>query len=313
MTLAPGDSIVQMLTSLGGCDSLAVLRVVGVDTVFSSLDTLICLSSTILIHGVTLPPDTTAIFYLKTQMGCDSVLTVNTLALDTAVHYLTLAVCPGDSALYNGGHYPAGNDYTFHFSGGNGCDSTVFVHVLAFPGVSVNLPPIDSIALGDTIMLQPAVTGTPPYLWMWSPATGLSCTDCANPIATPQQNGIYLVKVTDANGCTAMDSIAIAVNRDCAVYIPNAFTPNSDNLNDWFTIFSFPNACIREITVLRIFDRWGELVFERRHFASNVGNLGWDGRYRGQDMPSDVLVWYAEWQLEDGSVKRKSGDVTLLR
>ena len=69
----------------------------------------------------------------------------------------------------------------------------------------------------------------------------------------------------------------------------------------------------RQVRLLRIYSRWGELVFERANFPANQSNLGWDGRFRGKDFPTDVLVFYAEIEMPDGRLLVRSGDVTLIR
>jgi gliding motility-associated-like protein len=103
----------------------------------------------------------------------------------------------------------------------------------------------------------------------------------------------------------------VRIDPDCAVYVPNAFLPDDDGRNDFF----YPGAgvCVRAVRVLRVYDRWGELVFERRDFQPNVESLGWDGRFNGKLLTPGVFVWTMELEFLDGRTKSYQGDVTLIK
>ena len=95
------------------------------------------------------------------------------------------------------------------------------------------------------------------------------------------------------------------------VYIPNVIRPGSEALNDRFTLYA--GAGVDEIIDLQIFDRWGELVFENRHFAASMEQEGWDGTYRGEPLGPGVLVYFFRVRLIDGSERVFKGDLTILR
>ena len=94
--------------------------------------------------------------------------------------------------------------------------------------------------------------------------------------------------------------------------MPNVFSPNGDKLNDGFTVYG-NQACIAAIQVLRVFDRWGALIFEKRDFPVGEESLGWDGRAALKDAPAGVYAYYCELRLHNGAVKKLSGDVTVVR
>jgi gliding motility-associated-like protein len=95
------------------------------------------------------------------------------------------------------------------------------------------------------------------------------------------------------------------------VYFPNVFKPeNPDYDNGYFTGYSGPAAS--QITLLRVYDRWGSLVFENRDFDLNQPNFGWDGTARGQKVDG-VFAWYALVRFIDGQELQYEGDVTVLR
>ncbi|MBC7774117.1 MAG: gliding motility-associated C-terminal domain-containing protein [Phycisphaerae bacterium] len=177
---------------------------------------------------------------------------------------------------------------------------------------TLDLTDILKIEQGDSILLTP-LTNIPTaqiISWEWSPAEGLSCTDCEQPWAKPLNNQYYNVTVEDLNGCQAVDRILVKVSRNRHIYPPTAFTPNEDGENDRFTLYT---KGVKEIRRLTIFDRWGEEVFLRENFQPNDESLGWDGTFRGSTLMPAVFVWAAEVEYVDGEVEVIYGDVTIVR
>ncbi|MCB9265001.1 MAG: gliding motility-associated C-terminal domain-containing protein [Lewinellaceae bacterium] len=98
--------------------------------------------------------------------------------------------------------------------------------------------------------------------------------------------------------------------KECNIYIPNAFSPNGDGVNDFFTLYGGPT--LEEILFLRIFDRWGNMVFERKNFSDNVDAMGWDGNFNGKPSNSSVYAYRAEVRFIGGITKSFRGDIALL-
>ncbi len=146
----------------------------------------------------------------------------------------------------------------------------------------------------------------------WTPSETLSCDDCLNPIATPIQQTTYEVIVTSNEGCTASAPISIIVSKNVDIYVPNAFSPNGDGINDVFLIYAGGNA-IAEINSFLIFSRWGESVFEYYNFSPNDPQFGWDGKFRNEILDPAVFIWFAEVELIDGSKRLLEGGVNLVK
>ncbi|MCB0567483.1 MAG: gliding motility-associated C-terminal domain-containing protein, partial [Phaeodactylibacter sp.] len=121
----------------------------------------------------------------------------------------------------------------------------------------------------------------------------------------------YEVTVRDSNGCVAEDDIMIFVNRKRNVYIPSGFSPNDDGKNDRFYIFG--DETVAQIRSFRIFNRWGESVYEIYGFPPNDPAFGWNGTFRGELMNPAVFAYMAEVEFSDGEVVLFYGDVTLAR
>jgi len=96
-----------------------------------------------------------------------------------------------------------------------------------------------------------------------------------------------------------------------ATFIPDIFSPNGDGANDVFYIQS--NSQITEVNALRIFDRWGNMVFEQLHFMPNDPRHGWDGTFSGKQLNPGVYLYWSELETTSGQVMTMGGDVTLIR
>jgi hypothetical protein len=206
----------------------------------------------------------------------------------------------------------AGN-YWVKIKDAYGCKDSVLATISQPPPLVVIAQPADTtLDLGFTVNISTltAPSGRP-ISFEWSPATGLSETNIAEPVATAIDNIQYIVKITDQDGCIAFDTVIIRVKKDRPVYFPNVFKPeNPDYDNGYFTGYSGPAAS--QITLLRVYDRWGSLVFENRDFDLNQPNFGWDGTARGQKVDG-VFAWYALVRFIDGQELQYEGDVTVLR
>jgi len=167
--------------------------------------------------------------------------------------------------------------------------------------------------LGDTITLDPIVLSPNPNLnYSWTPAQDLSCTSCQNPMAFPSSTTTYQLLVTDENGCTGIDQVTLRVLKRRLVYLPTGFTPNNDGINDKFEVFT--GKGIRAINHMRVFDRWGNIMFERENltFTEN-GSEGWDGEFRGRLADPGVYVYTVEVEFIDDTTLLYRGEVTLFR
>ncbi len=202
--------------------------------------------------------------------------------------------------------------YSLVVSDENGCTAEEMATINQPFLPSLSLEAILKIEQGDSILLTPLTNIAPSQIasWQWTPASGLSCTDCAEPWAKPAHSQYYTVNVADLNGCRASDRILIQVSRQRHIYTPTAFTPNDDGENDRFTLYA---KGVKEIRSLSIFDRWGDEVFLRKNFQPNDESLGWDGTFRGSPLTPAVFVWTAEVEFLDGEVEVIYGDVTVIR
>ena len=196
----------------------------------------------------------------------------------------------------------------------NGCEYEEMITVPSIPEIEVSLEPEVLLNLGDDYGLN-AVINFPEMeidTIIWSPSEGLSCADCLNPEITGiTEGGQYTVTVIHENGCQTSDEIILRVGKSRDIFIPNVFSPhNEDGYNDIFMIYG-DNDKIKEINTFRIFDRWGEVVFEANNFQANDPSNGWDGYFKNERLNSGVFVYFAEIEFIDGVKKIYAGDVTI--
>jgi gliding motility-associated-like protein len=207
--------------------------------------------------------------------------------------------------------YSAAGDFTvFAFAtNSSGCIDTASQHIVVHPLPTVDLPGQMTIQSGfsDTI---PAAYSNGVNHWSWTPQYALSCFNCPRPVASPRATTTYQVAFSDINGCRNTGSIEVVVIcRDANFYIPNTFSPNGDGSNDRF----YPRGKgLYLIRALRVFNRWGEVVFENRNFAANDAMKGWDGIFKGRKAQPDVYVYQIEILCDNGELIKLSGNIALI-
>lgn len=159
---------------------------------------------------------------------------------------------------------------------------------------------------GSTTLIS---SGAATYSWV--PATGLSCSACTSPIASPSQTTEYCVYVFDTAGCYDSACVWVFVEGPCnnvsEPYLPNAFSPNKDNENDQWQLHYSPMECMKFFKLI-VYTRWGETVFE-----TTDPNFKWNGDWRSQPENSGVFVWYMEVEFTDGKKSTPKGNVSVIR
>ncbi len=204
----------------------------------------------------------------------------------------------------------AGN-YTVYISDEEGC-IIEFAALVNEPGpIVLNVESPVIIDLGDSLQIDVQSNTADSLIWSWNPPQFLNCTDCPNPVITPLESIVYEIMALDTNGCVALEDLAVTVLENRNVFIPNAFTPNLDGTND--VLYIFGGQAVTTIRTFRIFDRWGEKLFDVSNVAPNDPLFGWDGTFKGKQLNPGVFTYMAEVEFVDGVLRQYAGDVTLLR
>lgn len=145
----------------------------------------------------------------------------------------------------------------------------------------------------------------------WYNGSERLCDGCLDQKIVVTEDLVIRLELTDENGCPASDLLFIKVLKDRNWFVPNAFTPNDDGINDRFTIFG--NSFVESIEVLEIYSRWGELLYRSNELPLNDTRYGWDGSFQQKPINPGVFVYRAVLRYKDGNKEHIAGDVTLLR
>jgi gliding motility-associated-like protein len=191
----------------------------------------------------------------------------------------------------------------------SGCTDSVIKNILVYPLPTVTMPGTLTLQAGFPITI-PATYSSNVISYLWSPPDYLSCTNCPQPVTAAHFNTTYGVSFVDSNGCRNTGAINIVVIcKNANVFMPNTFSPNGDGNNDVF----YPRGRgIERIKMLRVFNRWGQVVYERRDFPINDPLSGWDGKYKGQKPQPDVYVYQVEVFCDNGEIIRFNGNIALI-
>jgi len=192
-----------------------------------------------------------------------------------------------------------------------GCADTANHSVTVVPlptAVPVSNP--ITIISGSSGQLNMNYSG-PVVSYNWTPAQSLGCTDCPQPVANPQFTTNYRVNIQDRHGCKNYGDITVKVICNGQnFFIPNTFSPNGDGIND---VFYLRGTGLFRVKSLLVFNRWGEVVFEKREFPVNDAFSGWDGNYKGKKAKPDVYVYQIEIICSNGELIKYSGNIALIQ
>jgi gliding motility-associated-like protein len=314
-TIAVGDSIYSTtgtysntLNSAAGCDSIVNLNLIVDPAITTPITTSICDGDSVTIGNQTFKVEGAYSVVLQSAAGCDSTVNLNLTVNSVTRTSISRSICSGDNFVVGNETFTETGEYTIVLQSALGCDSTVLLNLLVN-----NLPNIDAVAdqptvnIGEQVQLN--VTTSETLSYNWTPADLVSNSEIQNPTAVLNESTWFYVTATNGQTqCRFTDSVFVELNElSCSkenVFIPNAFTPNGDEVNDIF----IPRSVILKSMKLLVVDRWGHEVFE-----SNDINVGWDGNYKGQPAQVDSYGYYFIGECSQGEKITIKGNVSLLR
>lgn len=323
------------------CRVISNVKVIHVVPKFWTVNDTICNGLTYFTGNSAYTISGTYIDSLISSIGCDSIVTLNLTVIPdpgiVAETTVTDPACAGEAtgsisidAINNGtasydimlgdipnpapGFFPdlSAGTYPLIIRDRFGCSFETELVITDPPPFIIDLGPDLTIKLGEEIDITAATT-LPITSFNWTPESGIICPDdCLGLQGFPIESNNYVLDAFSEDGCQAVDSIFIEVIADYRVYIPNAFSPNNDGINDYFTVYG-ESPLIQQVKKLMIFNRWGSVIYEIEDLMPNQPELGWDGTFNGQELGSDVFVWVVEVVFLDQQERRFSGDVLLVK
>ncbi|MEP6794136.1 MAG: gliding motility-associated C-terminal domain-containing protein, partial [Saprospiraceae bacterium] len=336
--LTPGDTI-DCNTTISGVQSTLGAPIVDYDFFWTTADGLIVGSNT----GPDIDVSQGGTYVLKIHNkdnGCEKTASADVpesnLIIDDVDVSLMNITCFGDDngALVINGVIGGIGPYTYQWSvspqGGtslsslspgqysltvtdqNGCSFTKVFNLNEPIQITVDLGSDQIVAGGDSVKIDLITNITPNAIndIEWGGYDGLTCPGCPKLEFIASASGNVTAIVTDTAGCTASDSMHLTVIVPRIIFIPTVFSPNGDGINDYFFISGRSNLV--KIGYLRIYDRWGNLLFNKIDGTPGVFTDGWDGTFDGKPLLPGVYVYTAELQYEDLSETIKGG-ITIIR
>ena len=191
----------------------------------------------------------------------------------------------------------------------DGCESYIEIEIVELTGITIDLPTVIRLEFGESLNLNPLVVGEYSEFY-WTGVDSLLCNECFDQSFTPLTSSTVAFNVLSLDGCLERHQVIIIVEKNYDVYIPNAFSPNGDNINDSFTIFGEANVVA--ISNLSIYSRWGEQVFENKNFMPNDLSNGWNGKFNGELMNPAIFVYKVQVLYFDGTIQEFEGDLSLI-
>lgn len=222
-----------------------------------------------------------------------------------------------DNFLFNASTEQIGlseGTYNVYVKDANGCiDSLNGVDIFSPAPLELELGPDVYLNFGENYQFEPQIDNfQTPLVFKWeSPDLDLlSCDDCLNPFFDAQRQASYRLVVQDARDCIVDDFINVFIENSDAIFVPTGFTPNGDFNNDLLSVYGIEGV---QINVFRVYDRWGEVVFEDEDFEVNDASRGWNGMFKGKEMMPGVYTWVVEAEFTNGFKDVYSGNTTLIK
>jgi gliding motility-associated-like protein len=187
---------------------------------------------------------------------------------------------------------------------------TSYALIQVFPIPTIDAGQDRTINVGESITLEPTASADVTKItWIQHPS--IVSTNGNYITVKPKETTTYTALATNAGGCKSKDDVTIfVICNGSNIFIPNTFTPNGDGKND---IFYPRGGGIFTIKTLRIFSRWGEVMYEKNNFAANDASAGWNGTYKGRVLTPDVYVYTIDVLCENNTVLTLKGNVALLQ
>jgi gliding motility-associated-like protein len=204
----------------------------------------------------------------------------------------------------------SGGLYTVTAVDANDCEIKEEIQIHNSEFISVDLGEDQLIDAGQSITLN-AITNGPIDSVAWPGLINPDCDNCLSQTVAPIITTTYTVYVSNTGGCEDVDSVTFFVNQNSHLYIPNAFSPNEDQVNDLLVVMA--GSGVREILEFTIFDRWGNVVFQNENFQPNDPGHGWDGKMNDLAMDPAVFGYLLTVSFEDGREEVWLGNITLVK
>ncbi len=203
----------------------------------------------------------------------------------------------------------SGGEYEVLVTDSEGCALTLFYPLIEPTEFRVDLGDNRTVNIGETLTLSATSTDSI-STYVWESDDILDCQFCPSISLRPTTSTNVRLTAANTEGCVATANILLTING-FDIYEPTAFSPNGDGVNDFFTLGA--GESVSNIRYLRVFDRWGNLVFEITEVLPSAAEANWDGRFKNEEVEEGLYIWIAELDFIDGKSRTFSGEVMVFR
>ena len=203
----------------------------------------------------------------------------------------------------------ASGTYELYVQDENDCQASATFEIQQYIAPILTIGNEVNLNLGDSLNIVPKANFEI-ISYEWTANAPLPCSDCSNLQFTPIQNGTYTLTAFDANGCSTSATLSLRLKKESLVYLPNAFSPNGDGLNDVYQIYT--GNSVAKLLNFRIYDYEGRLMYQVKNRAAKDPTVAWNGVFNGYKMLPAVFVVLAEVELIDGTTRDYSQTMTLV-
>jgi gliding motility-associated-like protein len=290
------------------CDSIVNLTLTVKPKKYINLNRTICQGQSVTAGNQTFNTSGNFTVTIQSSLGCDSIISLNLLVNPVKTSSITNTICDGKSVTIGNQTFSEDGSYTISLTTSEGCDSIVNLTLIVNP-----LPEINAVADRTTAFpdeqIQLNVLSTESLSYNWTPIELLNNSTIQNPTAFITTPTWFVVSAENKTTlCTIEDSVFIGLDfLPCLkenIFIPNAFTPNGDDVNDKL----FVRTTILNSFHFEIYDRWGNKVFSTDSITE-----GWDGNYKGQPAQVETYGYFLSGECIQGEKISLKGNLTLLR
>lgn len=321
-SICPGDSFLfnginyyqagqfdNLFASAGGCDSIVTLNIEFYPVYQENTNISICEGDSIYFSNFYISTAGTYTNTMQSVYGCDSVQLVNLNINESFDSTISVNICSGDSYFFQGSSIDSSGLFLFPLLTQEGCDSTYTINLNVLPSPEAAFEILPEVITDFNESIELIATSGNIVNWQWYFVDSILVTanqPNINHTLPENTSGLYPIQlvVTNNFGCRDTARKVIDILPQKTFYVPTAFTPNSDDVNETFfpLYFGYVNYD------MWIFNRWGGIIFE-----SDKKNVAWDGKFENEECPEGVYTVKIIFYDSENNRKSYVGKVELVR
>lgn len=258
------------------------------------------------------PSPLTPLLFDCTQFNAQALQISNSGGVPPYTYSIDKGITYKDVGIFN--DLKPGNPYSLLIKDARNCTLEQDFIMPALYNKMVQLAPVFKLVFGEKYTLQPQLNI--PFGLIksisWSPEFNLSCYNCLSPDIIPEKGGLIRIQITDVFGCTESATSQITVDNTFSIFVPNAFSPNGDGINDFITVFTNTDQ-VSVVKSFEIYNRFGDMVFKKENFQPNDEYIGWNGTKANFKLNPDTYLYTVIIGLKNGGEFTKQGSFILMR